>query len=127
MKTKFIMGVLAVVLIMALAFLALPGMTPLAAIGTNGEVATTAAIDLPAATPQSGAWFITDGTPAPATSPMLLLVILGASLVAIAVVLRRGLHSVTNYIASPCSRFNSLPESTWKDRRPRNCILPAAA
>ena len=129
MKNKFVLAVLAVVLIMALVSLALPGMTPMAAFGTGDEVATAAAIDLPAATPQSGAVSIIDGNTAPATTSagIFMLIVLGASLVIIAVVLRRGLNFTNDTVISPRSMFNRFTEGADKGWRPRDCILPAAA
>ena len=129
MKNKFVLAVLAVVLIMALVSLALPGMTPIGAIGIGEEVATTAAIDLPTATPQSGAVFLQNGTPAPATTSagIFMLIVLGASLVIIAVVLRRGLNFTNDTVISPRSMFDRFTEGADKGWRPRDCILPAAA
>ena len=118
------MAIMAVVLVLSLLFLAIPGMTPMGTIGFGEDVATSAAIETPTTSPQSGAVVIQNRTATPAG--MLLLVILGASIITLAVILRRGFYSNTLRIRSR-SMLYGYPESTRKNRRPRDCILPAAA
>ena len=125
MKTKFIMAIMAVVLIMALVFLGNPGMTPMGAIGIGEEVATSAAIELPTTIPESGAVVIQNRTADPAS--MLLLVILVASIITLAVILRRGFNYELQFIKGRRGTLNSNREGTGNSRRARDCILPAAA
>ena len=129
MKKKFIMILAAVILVVALFAITLPAMSPDVDVGAAGVVASVEAADLAAM--DSGTVLIIDNTaPAPASTAggIYMWVALGATLVTLAVVSRRKLFKLYDFMATGLRNLNDrTDESTGTGRSPRDCIMPAAA
>lgn len=130
MKSKFILIIAAVMLIVALLAFAVPAMSPDVDVGVSGEGILAETADL--AVMDSGAVLLVEQiTPAPAGTAghMFLWLALGATLLTVTIASRRGL--IQKFLHSRIMSLRTTSDSTSEGAEmaggPNRCITPAAA